>query len=147
MYYSFLKTPIGDLLLAGDEQGLSLVAFPEGSMRRDPEPEWVHSDKPFIEARAQLTAYFDGTLRDFDLPLKPDVLTERRELISPLSVEVQEPVHFEAVHFVLETEQPACRPLPFVVDFLWESNGDIRDGRGERAHPLTADAYRWFTWA
>jgi methylated-DNA-[protein]-cysteine S-methyltransferase len=72
MYYSFLKTPIGDLLLAGDEQGLSLVAFPEGSMRRDPEPDWIHSDKPFVEARAQLTAYFDGTLRDFDLPLKPD---------------------------------------------------------------------------
>ena len=71
MYYSYLKTPIGDLLLAGDEEGLELVSFPEGSMRRDPEPDWIYNDKPFAEAARQLTAYFAGELQDFDLPLKP----------------------------------------------------------------------------
>ena len=29
MYYCYLETPIGDLLLAGDEDALSLVGFPE----------------------------------------------------------------------------------------------------------------------
>ncbi len=72
MYYCFLTTPIGDLLLAGDEQGLSLVGFPEGSMRREAEHDWIYSEKPFADARAQLTAYFDGTLKDFDLPLQPN---------------------------------------------------------------------------
>lgn len=71
MYYCYLTTPIGDLLLAGDDDGLSLVSFPEGSMRRDPDPDWIYSEKPFAEARRQLNAYFAGTLKEFDLPLKP----------------------------------------------------------------------------
>jgi methylated-DNA-[protein]-cysteine S-methyltransferase len=69
MYYCYLTTPIGDLLLAGDDAALSLIAFPEGSMRRDPEPDWIYSEKPFANARQQLTEYFAGTRKDFDLPL------------------------------------------------------------------------------
>ena len=72
MYYRFLNTPIGDLLIAGDEEGLCLIGFPEGSMRREPEPDWIRSDKPFAEVVKQLTAYFDGTLKDFDLALRPN---------------------------------------------------------------------------
>ena len=71
MYYRYLKTPIGDLLLAGDDEGLSLVSFPEGSMRRDPDPDWIYSEKPFEEASRQLEDYFAGRLKEFDLPLKP----------------------------------------------------------------------------
>ena len=71
MYYRYLKTPIGDLLLAGDDEGLSLVSFPEGSMRRDPDPDWIYSEKPFEEASRQLEDYFAGKLKEFDLPLKP----------------------------------------------------------------------------
>ena len=70
MYYCYLDTPIGELLLAGDEDGLSLVSFPEGSMRRDPEPDWIYKEKPFGEARRQLAEYFAGERREFDLPLK-----------------------------------------------------------------------------
>ncbi len=70
MYYCYLDTPIGELLLAGDDDGLSLVSFPEGSMRRDPEPDWIYKEKPFIAARRQLTEYFAGERREFDLPLK-----------------------------------------------------------------------------
>ncbi len=71
MYYRYLKTPIGDLLLAGDDEGLSLVSFPEGSMRRDPDPDWIYSEKPFVEASRQLEDYFAGKRKEFDLPLKP----------------------------------------------------------------------------
>ena len=69
MYYCYLDTPIGDLLLAGDEEGLSLVGFPEGSMRRDPDPDWIYNEKPFADARQQLSEYFDGERKEFDLPL------------------------------------------------------------------------------
>ncbi len=69
MYYCYLKTPIGDLLLAGEDEALSLVAFPEGSMRRDPEPDWIYNEKKFANARQQLTEYFDGERKEFDLPL------------------------------------------------------------------------------
>ena len=54
MYYCYLATPIGDLLLAGDEEALTLVGFPQGSMRRDPEPDWIYNEKPFAEVRRQL---------------------------------------------------------------------------------------------
>lgn len=69
MYYCYLTTPIGDLLLAGDDAGLSLVGFPEGSMRREPEADWIYNEKPFTDARQQLHEYFDGERKVFDLPL------------------------------------------------------------------------------
>jgi methylated-DNA-[protein]-cysteine S-methyltransferase len=70
MYYCYLDTPIGELLLAGDDGALCLVGFPEGSMRRDPEADWIYNEKPFAVARQQLTEYFAGERREFDLPLK-----------------------------------------------------------------------------
>lgn len=70
MYYCYLDTPIGELLLAGDDDALCLVSFPEGSMRRDPDPDWIYNEKPFAMARQQLTEYFAGERREFDLPLK-----------------------------------------------------------------------------
>lgn len=70
MYYCYLDTPIGDLLLAGDEDALTLVGFPQGAMRRDPAPEWIYNEKPFEAARTQLTEYFAGERREFDLSLR-----------------------------------------------------------------------------
>ena len=70
MYYCYLATPIGDLLLAGDDDALALVSFPEGSMRRDPDDNWIYNEKPFAAARQQLTEYFAGERQEFDLPLK-----------------------------------------------------------------------------
>ena len=69
MYYCHLDTKIGELLLAGGEEGLSLIAFPEGSMRRDPDADWIYSEKPFQEARRQLLEYFAGERKAFDLAL------------------------------------------------------------------------------
>ena len=70
MYYCYLDTPIGELLLAGDDAGLSMIGFPKGSMRREPEPDWIFNEKPLEKARAQIGEYFDGTRREFDLPLQ-----------------------------------------------------------------------------
>jgi len=69
VYYCYLETPIGELLLAGDADGLSLIGFPKGSMRREPEPDWIFNEKPLAEARRQLREYFAGKRRGFDLPL------------------------------------------------------------------------------
>jgi methylated-DNA-[protein]-cysteine S-methyltransferase len=70
MYYCYLNSPIGDLLLAGDESALSLIGFPKGKMRHDPEPDWIFNEKPFAAARQQLAEYFTGDRKDFDLPLQ-----------------------------------------------------------------------------
>lgn len=70
MYYCYLNTPIGELLLAGENEALSMIGFPKGSMRRDPEPDWIYNEKPLAKARQQLEEYFAGARKDFDLPLK-----------------------------------------------------------------------------
>lgn len=72
MYYCYHDTPIGELLLAGDEEALSLVGFPQGKMRREPEGDWIYKEKPFAGARRQLDEYFSGARREFDLPVKLD---------------------------------------------------------------------------
>jgi methylated-DNA-[protein]-cysteine S-methyltransferase len=69
MYYCYLSTPVGDLLLAGDDDALSLVGFPKGKMRHDPESDWIFNEKPFAAARQQLEEYFAGERKDFDLSL------------------------------------------------------------------------------
>ena len=70
MYYCYLGSPVGDLLLAGDEGALRLVGFPNGSMRRDPDADWIFNEMPFGEVRRQLKEYFAGQRKTFDLPLR-----------------------------------------------------------------------------
>jgi methylated-DNA-[protein]-cysteine S-methyltransferase len=70
MYYCYMNSPIGDLLLAGDSDALSLVGFPKGKMRHDPDPDWIYNERPFATARQQLAEYFAGDRKDFDLPLR-----------------------------------------------------------------------------
>ena len=70
MYYCFLDTPIGELLLAGEEGALFMIGFPKGSMRREPEADWIFNEKPLADACEQLREYFSGDRQVFDLPLK-----------------------------------------------------------------------------
>lgn len=69
MYYCYVDTPIGELLLAGTENALSLIGFPKGSMRRDPRPDWIFKEEPFEKVRQQLSEYFDGKRTEFEIPL------------------------------------------------------------------------------
>ncbi len=69
--YTYLESPIGPLLLAGDGGRVPKVGFPAGKGRVAPRDGWRRDDSLFVEARAQLTAYFAGELRDFNLELIP----------------------------------------------------------------------------
>ena len=65
-YSTYMESPVGRLLLEADEEGLQRVAFvpSTGQGIGLPAPE------PLQTAVSQLTAYFAGDLRTFDLPLK-----------------------------------------------------------------------------
>ena len=57
-----------------------MIGFPKGSMRRDPEPDWIFNEKPFADAMRQLIAnlrrdlkqpemnFVIGRLSDFGKP-------------------------------------------------------------------------------
>ena len=73
MQYREIESPVGPLLLAGDEQGLRLLLFKKGrdKARARPGPGWEPDRGALKEPVRQVTAYFNGRLRDFDLPLAP----------------------------------------------------------------------------
>ena len=69
-YYHYHKTPIGNLLLAGNGDYLNLLGFPEGTMARRHQGGWKKDRKPFEEVKFQLDSYFASELQVFDLPLE-----------------------------------------------------------------------------
>lgn len=69
MYYTIVSSPVGPLLLAGDETGLHFVHFQSGRTPRLPERNWMEGRQAFKGVTRQLDAYFAGKLQEFDLPL------------------------------------------------------------------------------
>ena len=67
--YTYLDSPIGRLLLAGDRDRLHRILFPNEQAKADPPAGWRRDDTVFADAVGQLRAYFAGTLTRFDLRL------------------------------------------------------------------------------
>ena len=67
--YTQIDSPVGPLLLAGDERALREIHFANGRRPQAPHPDWIPNAAPFTEAIDQLQAYFSGERREFDLPL------------------------------------------------------------------------------
>ena len=73
MNYCYLDTPIGRLLIAGDDAAVRRIEFPKDGQAGRPEAGWVESPKgPIAEAVRQLREYFAGSRTEFDLPLSPE---------------------------------------------------------------------------
>ncbi len=71
MFYDYLETPIGRLVLAGDAAGLAWVGLPEARRPLAIAVDWRRDSAPFGGVRRQLEAWFEGKLQQFDLPLAP----------------------------------------------------------------------------
>jgi methylated-DNA-[protein]-cysteine S-methyltransferase len=69
--YTYLDSPVGPLLLAGDADGLTLISFPTGSREQKPKPGWREDARPFAAAIRELGEYFAGKRRVFTVKLKP----------------------------------------------------------------------------
>lgn len=74
MQYTYLETPLGSLLIAGDESAVRTICFPEGRLSQAPEPGWTQATPKgaLADAVQQLREYFSGKRTDFDLPLAPE---------------------------------------------------------------------------
>ena len=67
--YCYLDSPVGKLLAARDGETLHYLSFPTGKTTKKPEAHWLRDSNGFAHIRAQLSAYFNGELRSFDLRL------------------------------------------------------------------------------
>jgi methylated-DNA-[protein]-cysteine S-methyltransferase len=67
--YTTMESPVGELLLGGDECGLRLVSFENGKHALRVRPEWKEDRAVFGKVIQQLRGYFAGELQEFDLPL------------------------------------------------------------------------------
>jgi methylated-DNA-[protein]-cysteine S-methyltransferase len=84
MQYRNIDSPIGALLIAGDSAGLRFVLFSGGRDRMEPRPEWEPDRGLLRESLRQLSAYFAGKLRDFDLPVAPEGTPFQRQVWNQL---------------------------------------------------------------
>jgi methylated-DNA-[protein]-cysteine S-methyltransferase len=69
MLYTTTDSPIGELLLAGDGQALHHLSMQHGRRPLKLDPSWQRDDAAFESVIAQLSEYFDGERRAFDLEL------------------------------------------------------------------------------
>jgi methylated-DNA-[protein]-cysteine S-methyltransferase len=87
IYYHYMKSPVGKLLVVGDDKGLRFISFPKGSKPYLPKSDWIENPKPLQEVLRQLEAYFAGKLKVFSLdiclnvtPFQEKVLTALRQV-------------------------------------------------------------------
>jgi methylated-DNA-[protein]-cysteine S-methyltransferase len=85
--YTLTDSPMGDLLVAATSRGLCRISF-------DPEPEheleWLarayglrvlRASRPLERPRRELDQYFDGTRKEFDLPVDLAALPSFQQLV------------------------------------------------------------------
>ena len=71
MNYDWMESPVGELLIAADEEAVRMIGFREGRHPGKVAEGWRRGGALVAEARRQLDEYFEGRRRGFDLPLAP----------------------------------------------------------------------------
>jgi methylated-DNA-[protein]-cysteine S-methyltransferase len=70
MNYCIFESPIGPLLIAGDQEGVRTIRFPRDGRASKPERDWMEANSGAVaQTVAQLREYFAGRRTEFDLPL------------------------------------------------------------------------------
>lgn len=67
--YTTIDSPLGTLLVARDDEGITALLLPTGRHKAEPAEGWTRDDDAFDDVRTQLGEYFAGTRTEFDLPL------------------------------------------------------------------------------
>ncbi|MDP6164697.1 MAG: methylated-DNA--[protein]-cysteine S-methyltransferase [Gammaproteobacteria bacterium] len=69
--YTYITTPVGQLLLAGQGDVVHYVGFPQDKIVRQLPSAWRRDDTVLPSCQRQLGEYFAGQRRTFDLVLNP----------------------------------------------------------------------------
>ena len=65
--YTFVPSPFGQLLIAGNEVGLTHINFQEGAQPLTPEEDWIEDGSQIQDTVQQLHEYFYEDRIEFDL--------------------------------------------------------------------------------
>ena len=71
LYYDYVKSPVGDFLVAGTDKALHFSGFTTGHQQREPADDWIRDNQPLVYAIPQFQAYFASEPVDFNVPLNP----------------------------------------------------------------------------
>jgi methylated-DNA-[protein]-cysteine S-methyltransferase len=90
-FYDTIPSPVGELLIAADESGLTTIRFEQSRHGREDAAAWTPAAEAtgaaarvLRAAREQLDAYFAGEITTFDLPLGPSGTTFQQRVWSRL---------------------------------------------------------------
>ena len=74
IYYTKFETPLCQIILAGNETGLSHLHLNTGEGKRPFEvsEDWVHDPAFFSDIVAQITEYCDGNRKEFKVSVNPE---------------------------------------------------------------------------
>jgi methylated-DNA-[protein]-cysteine S-methyltransferase len=84
MFYSYMDSPVGRLLLAGDDDKLKVIGFSSGNKARGAAADWERFDEPFRAVKKQLEQYFAGERHQFELDLAPDATPFQSQVLEAL---------------------------------------------------------------
>ncbi|MBX9677727.1 MAG: methylated-DNA--[protein]-cysteine S-methyltransferase [Gemmataceae bacterium] len=122
MRYMTIPSPIGTLMLVGDETALKQIRF--GREAETVPADWVRDDEALREARRQLEEYFRGERTEFDLPLAPEgTVFQKRVWQALLAVEYGASACYQEIAHALGNPTGARavglansrNPLPIVI--------------------------------
>jgi methylated-DNA-[protein]-cysteine S-methyltransferase len=82
--YQYMDSPVGRLLVAGDDEGLRMIRFPKENHPCGPEFGWIEHPDPLKEILSQLEAYFAGKLKVFSLNLRLNVTPFQKKVLTAL---------------------------------------------------------------
>jgi methylated-DNA-[protein]-cysteine S-methyltransferase len=71
MKYTYIASPLGDMLVTRDGNGITGLDLPNSRYPRRIRDGWDRDDAGFDDVRTQLAEYFAGDRQEFDLPLDP----------------------------------------------------------------------------
>jgi len=69
MYYTYFQSPLGDIALTANEQGLTALSFVQGAAPLTIDKTFEQDSNKFSQVCQQLSEYFDGQRVTFDLAL------------------------------------------------------------------------------
>ena len=79
-FFTTIDSPLGEILLVGNGQGLMALEFQDGTKPTEIIAEWEQDDARFAEEIGQLRAYFSGKRQQFDLQLAPKGTAFQKEV-------------------------------------------------------------------